>query len=207
MNFEQLDNLWKETDASIELKTKVNRQLVVEVAIREVRSHLSELKWGAIFELVVGFIWSCFLIGFMIDHFSEIHFLLPALLLLIISFLSMALVGYRLWLFYFVKPQYPILSTQKRLEKMRFLELVEIKSLLVVIPLFSAPFLIVAAKALINVDLFEYGNWWLWHSAGSIIIAGILVFFLYKFRSTRLKESISFINELERFGHNSDSAD
>lgn len=196
MNFEELSNIWNDADSQAGDKLSINQRLLREVSVSRIKDKLYEIKWTAYFELVVGFFWNIFLIGFVIDHFFELKFAFPAFLLLAISIFSMVLNGYQLKQYYSLRADESVLQTQKRVAYLRFLELTDVRSLLVIIPLFAAPFFIVTAKSLLGLDLYIFQEQLLQFTLGSIVVAVILVFFLLRYPNKALKESIAFLKEI-----------
>jgi hypothetical protein len=91
-----------------------------------------------------------------------------------------------------------VAEAQRKLSTLKKLEAYDTYSLLVIIPLFSAPFLIVVAKAAAEVSLYEFGSQWIYsYVAGSAVVAGIVVFFLRMCPNKGLQESIDFLKELK----------
>lgn len=70
------------------------------------------------------------------------------------------------------------------------------RALLVVIPLFATPFLIVFAHAFLGIDLYQWQDHLLRFTLGSAGVAVILVFILQRFPNKDLKQSLEFIREL-----------
>ena len=105
--------------------------------------------------------------------------------------------GYQLSLYYGIRAGHPVVKTQLKVARLRYLELLETNLLLVVIPLFFAPFMIVMANALAHYDLYRHSDWLVYSTLGSMVIALIIVFFLRKFPNERLQEAQSFLNELK----------
>ncbi len=91
------------------------------------------------------------------------------------------------------------MEAQQKVSRLRHLELSDTYSLYVLIPFYSGPFLIVIAKAFLNLSLYKYGimDWFIYSVIGGLVIAVIIVYFLRKFRGKKLDESIAFLNELK----------
>lgn len=71
MEYQKLVNLWNQPDHELKKGVEANHKLIRHVSLDKIRSRLSEVKWTAHFELIVGFFWNIFLTGFVIDHASE----------------------------------------------------------------------------------------------------------------------------------------
>jgi hypothetical protein len=198
MNFEELSQIWNETDMDLEERIAVDRNLVKEVGVSKIKSSLFEIKWEAIIEVVVGIFFLKFLANFTYEHFTEFKFSIPALILLNITLFGVLFEGFRLFLYYSLKADDPVAEVQKKLARLRYWEIIDVYSLLVIIPLFSAPFFIVIAKAFLHISLYDFNLTWLVHyTIGSGIVAIILFVILRLFPNKKLTEAIEFMRELK----------
>ncbi|WP_373512444.1 hypothetical protein [Persicitalea sp.] len=204
MDFQELSTLWNNNDQELSQQIEIRQKLVEEVSIRKVRRHLAEIKWTSYFELGVSFIFLPFITRYLSDTFSESKFFIPGLMLLVLTLFSLLFTSYQLVLYYGIQTGTSVVQTQLKVARLRFLESLEINLLYIVIPLFYAPFMIVVAKAVANFDLYQFSNLLIYSTSGSVVIALILVFFLKKFPSKRLRESLSFLNELKEGNAHSD---
>ncbi len=196
MDFQDLSDIWNSANQDREEKVKINARLFKDVSTRRIRSGLWQLKWTNWFEAIVGLFFLNFLLRFTAAHFSEWTLVLPMLLLIGLTLFSLTINGLQLYHYYQINSQYSVLETQKALERLRFYELMEINSLLVIIPLFPIPFFLLVNHWL-NVDLSQLQGYILSFTLGSIVIAGILVLILRRFRNAELKESLAFLRELK----------
>lgn len=199
MKFEELAGIWNNADAGLEQHIKINRSLVKNIAIRKVRSGLYEVKFTAIVGIIAGIFFSMFLWRFIIDNYIQLKFFIPALILLLTTMFGLIIAIYRLVLVYTLNPEATVFESQQKLIRLQKLDILDIYSLYVIIPLFTAPFLIVVAKAFAHIDLYSFFNmrWLIYLTGGSIIIAVILIFFLKKYPAKRLAKSVAFLNELK----------
>ena len=198
MEFEELSNIWNKSDLELEESVEFNKELVKRVGVNKIKSGLYEIKWEAIIEIVVGIFFFKFLGGFIFEHFTEIKFLIPALFLFNLTLFGVLTEGFRLYLYYSISPNDPVLKVQQKLARLRYMEFVEIYSLLVIIPLFSAPFFIVIAKAFLHISLYEFNlSWLISYTAGSVVIALILVIVLRLFPNKNLTNAIAFMKDLK----------
>ena len=198
MNFDKLATIWNSTDRDIDAAVRINKELVMKLGLRRVRSSLYEIKWTAVIHIVVGVLFFLFLNGFIVTHFSMPRFLIPALLLQAITIYSLVFEAIRLSLYYTVDSAASVIVAQKKLARLKKMEALDTYSLLLIIPLFSAPFLIVIAWAAARVDLYTFNIAWLaYHTVGSLVVAAIIVFFLKFFPDKKLRESESFLRELK----------
>ena len=180
MQFEELSEIWNSPNMELEKSVQINRKLVKQLGMNKVKSHLFEIKWSAIFEIVTQFIFAVILIGFTINHFAEMQFFIPAGLLLVFTLFSLIVEIVKLYLFLSLDSGASVLESQTKLSRLKYFEMLDINSLYVIVPLFSVPFLIVFAKLLFNVDLYEFDltTLFLYSFFGGLVVAAILVYFL-----------------------------
>ncbi len=198
MKYKELSGIWNSTDLELDKSVQINRELVKQIAYVKIKSQLYEIKWKGIIQIAVGIVFIKFLSGFIITNIADFRYYIPALILLIISAFSLIFEIYRMKLFYTIDSKTAVIEAQKKLAQLQKLEAHDLNSLIIIIPLFSAPFLIVAAKAFLNIDLYAFNtNWLMLLSAGSILVAAALIFILRKFPNKKLQESIDFMNELK----------
>lgn len=198
MKFEELSGIWNSTDIALDKSIKINKELVKNIGISKVKSGLYEIKLTAIIEIVAGIVFSIFLSGFIFDNFPDFKFYLPAFILLVITMFSSVIEVYKLRLVYTLDSKSPVIETQKKLIRLKKLEILDTYSLYIIIPLFSAPFIIVTAKAFLHLNLYAFNTTWLvYYTLGSIVVAVILIFFLRKYAGKNLSQSIAFLNELK----------
>ena len=198
MKFEELSGIWNSNDIGLDKSIQINKELVKNIGIKKVRSGLYEIKFTAFIGIIVGIFFSMFLWRFLIGNYQVFKFLIPALILLVITTFSLILEIYKLTLIYTLDSKAPVIDAQKKLLRLKKLEILDRYSLYIIIPLFAAPFMIVTAKAFLHLNLYAFNNRWLiYFTLGSIVIAVILIFFLRKYPNKKLSESITFLNELK----------
>lgn len=198
MKLEVLAGIWNSTDMELQKSIKINKDLVKTLGIKKIRSGLYEIKFNALVGIIVGIIFSIFLWRFIFRNMSAAIFLWSAVILLLITIFTVSTQLYRIVLIYTLDASSPVIDSRKKLMQIKKMEIIEIYSLYVVIPLYFAPFMIVASKAFLNINLYTIaGSWLLYSSLASILIASILVFFLKKIPNKKLASSIDFLNELK----------
>lgn len=198
MEFKELTEIWKQSDMHQNEAIKVNHQLIKEVGLNKIKTSLREIQWSSIVEIIIEILFSGFLINFLQNHQGEPAFSIPAALILGLVLFNLLFEAYRLTLFYSIKTDSPVWKAQKKLSRLKKLEIFDTFSLLVIIPVFALPFLIVLAKALLNWNLFELGTGWMIQTIiGSFVVAAVLVYFIRKHPSKKLRKAIQFIEELD----------
>ncbi len=199
MNIEELSKVWNQS-ITPNNRIEVNESFLKKVTLNTVKSNLREIKWESFIELFVGYFWGYFLIEFILMNFSDFRFSFPAAILLAINIYTVFVETYKLILYYSINNQLSIVEAQRKLEYLKRVELFDINSIYVLIPLFFMPFIIVFAKAFLMLDIYMIGlseREMLYATGGSFIVAAIIVFFLKRFPNKELKESIEFMNELK----------
>ncbi len=196
MELHELTNIWNGSDNKLESTVKINKSLFMEVSINRIKTELSPLTWTSFFEIIVSFLFLFIMIKFSVSQLAELKFLIPGLLLILFSCYSIIFSLQKLYLLFGIKAETPVLLTQKKLKKLKLMEIRERQMLYIFIPLFSPIFLIVGAKAFFNLDLYLFINWLIAQTAASILIAAIIVYVLKKFPDKNLDRTLKFLNEI-----------
>ncbi|MEQ8927178.1 MAG: hypothetical protein RLO81_15260 [Fulvivirga sp.] len=196
MNYEELESLWNSTEKLSTSQIELNKQLIRETLVKKVRSKLSEMKWESIFWLIIGYFWIEYLVAIMIDFWGQNQFFIPATILALITLFSIVLISQKLYHFYSMKSENSILENQRHIRKLKQLELIDVKSLIIIIPLFAVCFLIVMAKYVLDFNLYQFTENLVYHTISSFFVGMIITFFLLKHTRKSLEETIE---ELNRF--------
>jgi len=198
MEFKELTEIWKQSDMHQDEAIKVNHRLIKEVGLNKIKTSLRAIQWSSIFEIIIQILFTGFFINFLQNHHAQPAFSIPAALILALIVFNLLFEGYRLALFYSIKTDCQVLKAQKKLSRLKKLEIFDTYSLLVIIPVFTLPFLIVLAKAILNWDLYLLGTGWMIQTIiGSFVVAAILVFIIRKHPNKKLRKAIKFIDELD----------
>ncbi|MBK8965845.1 MAG: hypothetical protein R3D58_00025 [Saprospiraceae bacterium] len=197
MDLQELTEIWNNFDKNIDNKTKLNKDLLKEVSIQKIKDNLHEINWESIIEIVFNIPFLYFLLSCLPNQLTSIKFALPAFILITFSIFSLVFCGYKLYLFYSIDSRQSVLQTQKTIERLNYLQSLEINILYVIIPAFSFAFLIFIAKCFFNFDLYSLGTWLISYTIGSLIIAVIIVFFLKQFPDKKLQKSMAFLREIK----------
>lgn len=196
MNYNELAAIWNSNNIDLEKSITINKELAKTIGIKKIRTDLFHIKLSAVINVLAGGWFSYFLIRFAVNH-PDMKFFIPALLLLLVIIFGMFIEIYKATVLLTLNARGSVLEAQQKLIRLQKLELLSIYSLYISIPMFSAPFLIVAAQGIAGIDLYSFStSWMLYYTAGSIIIAVILIYFLRKYPNKKLAKSIDFLNEL-----------
>ncbi len=196
MELHELTNIWNASDLKMESTVKINKILFMEVSINRIKTILSPIKRTSYFEIIVNLLFLFPVITFSFSMLSEIKYLIPGLLFIAFTCYNIIFIIKKLFLLYGIDAQTPVLLTQKNLVKLKLMEIRERQMLYILIPLFSPVFLIVGAKAFLNIDLYQFINWLIAQTAASILIAALIVYILKKFPDKNLDRTLNFINEI-----------
>lgn len=197
MKFEELSAIWHSNDLTLDRSIRINKKFVKNLGISKVAARHYEIKLTATIGIVTGILFAIFLFRFIFEYFTDLKFSVPAMILLVSTCFGLIIEFYNLLLVYTINPESTVEEARKKLIRLKKLEIMNVYSLYVVIPLFGAPFMIVMAKAFLHLDLYAFNTSWLiYFTAGSIIIAVILIYFLRKLSGKKLSQSISFLNGL-----------
>ena len=197
MKFEELSSIWHSNDLTLDKSILINKKFVKNIGISKVASRHFEIKLTAMIGIVIGVLFAIFLFRFIFEYFTDLKFVVPAMILLVTTCFSLIIEFYNLSLLYTINPESTVEDARKKLIRLKKLEIMNVYSLYVIIPLFGAPFMIVMAKAFLHLNLYAFNiSWLIYFTAGSIVIAIILIYFLKKFSGKKLAQSITFLNEL-----------
>lgn len=193
MELQEIGNLWKSLSND---QVVVNRQVIKEITFQKVKAVLHPFKVELLFEMIVDVLFIFFLMDFISDHMGQVQFLIPAGILFMVTIASLVLVVSQILLYYGIHADEPVVKAQEKITKLQYWERVEANSLMIIIPLYSAPIVIVLAKAFLHLNLYLLGDWIFSYTVGSLLVGLIVVYFIRKFPSKKLKEISLFLNDL-----------
>ena len=197
MNFQELEDLWNESNQELDNKIMVNPSTVKKVNMRKITSNLAETRWENIIELGVNLWFIGYFKAFCVNNFYTPKFLIPGAFMFGLSILAIILCTYKLFLLSRINRHYPIIKAQRNLALIHYFNRIEINTLYVLIPTFSLAFLIVAAKGLIGVDLYEVGFSFAHYFIGSFIVGVIITIFIKIFPDKKFQETVKYLEELK----------
>lgn len=196
MNFEELSNIWKDSDESLEKNLTVNKTLFKEVSMMKIKSSLKETMLETYIEIACYVPFIGFLIDFLGGHLGIVRFAVPALFLLLVSYVSLVFCGFKMWIYYSINAKASVLTTQKNLARLQYYNRLDTNLLYILIPLFAVAFMIVVIKAAIGLDLYIFSSMLIQFALGSFVVGVIIVFFLKRFPDKELKKANAFLKEI-----------
>lgn len=197
MNFDELEDLWTDSNDELEQKIIINQPILNEITMKKINSNLVETRWEILLELGFNIPFLGMLQDFCFSHLYQPKFLIPGLFLLMLTVLTILFTGYKLYLLSRINRSYPIVKTQRNLTLIQYFNRIEINTLFFLIPTFSLTFLIVAAKGVIGLDLYGIQFPFIAYLIGSFVVGLIIVGFLKLFPDRQLQAAIAFLEELK----------
>jgi hypothetical protein len=175
MNLEKLMQEWTERDQRLESSIRLNTRLLRQ---SQVDRHGSSVRRTALVNFLIElpfYLVTIFVLSkFMTSHVSEMKFFVPGLLLNAWCIAMLGALIQQFAVMYRLDLGEPIIALQKKLVAIRMARLRMIKwGFVTGLLVWCAPFLIVLAKGVLNVDLYSASGWLLYNTAG----AGVLVIF------------------------------
>lgn len=162
MNFEQIQNLWTAYDRKIEDSLRINLQVIRELQLHKSQSALRRLWHGVGIELLINLLGVVGLHVFIFEHFRELRFLLPALLLDVVALGLVAFGGYQLAVVRTTDFSIPVLDLQKQLTTLRIRRIRVTQWTALIAPLLWVPLLVVVFKGLLGIDVYAaFDSTWL----------------------------------------------
>jgi hypothetical protein len=201
MELDELKAAWMQYDKKLTDNLRINETLLHNMNLDKVKRELNTPLYFELLSMVIGFIGTLFFIGFMIKHMDESKLFVTAL------------VGVALGTFYLVlsivksnrilkidylnssivKLQYEILSLKVLVLRARKTE----SSLL---PLFVIAILVIAFKAVHNINLFERPSFLLVEMVLGVSLSFVLMIWISKhFYDKKLENAEHHLKEIERF--------
>jgi len=200
MEYSELNKLWDVTGRS-DVKISLNQNAIKEITAHKIKSSLREIKWSSIIEIIINFIWLIFLMNFAKENYQDIRFFFAGFVLIGISIFSIVIEINKLYLYTSIDNNFSVFKAQKRLEKLKFLEKLDINLLFLIIPLFFVPFVLIITKGILKIDLFQLGLGGyeiVLTTLGTAAVAMVVVFVLRKTQFKSMNESLDFLKEINQ---------
>lgn len=198
MNFEELEDMWKETDRDLDKNIHINQTKINHKTMKKIRSNLTETRWESVIELVLNIPFFYFLKEFCFNHMLEPKFLIPGLFLFLLSVSAIIFCAYKLFVISRINSKFPIIQTQRNLASIEYLTRLEINALFFLIPTFSLAFLIVVARGLLYIDLYHIaGSLMIPYFASCFVVGLIIVILLKVYPDKKLAKAVQFLKDLK----------
>ena len=156
MQLDELQQVWKQYDQNVSVLIKKNRHNFIEVKLEKTQSALTKLSWKLFIEAGLTFVILLLTGSFLADHFREIKFCIPAIVLhASVVCIFMAII-FQIKTIRQIDFSEPLTLVQKQMETFRLMDLRILKWVLLCAPLLWVPLAIVLFKAFLNVDIYDY---------------------------------------------------
>jgi hypothetical protein len=201
MELDELKAAWMQYDKKLTDNLRINETLLHNMNLDKVKRELNTPLYFELLSMVIGFIGTLFFIGFMIKHMDESKLFVTAL------------VGVALGTFYLVlsivksnrilKIDYlnsSIVKLQHEILSLKVLVLRARKTESSLLPLFVIAILVIAFKAVDNINLFERPSFLLVEMVLGVSLSFVLMIWISKhFYDKKLEHAEHHLKEIERF--------
>lgn len=200
MELETLKQMWSNYDQNLNQHLQVNRNLLKEMSFDTIKSKLFGFRLEQALSLVIGVFFVSFFARYIVLTFTDWKYFIPVLILCLLAFLEVITSSYYLFIIWTIRLDTPILLAQKKLNQIIRYQKWEANLLYILIPLFWPLILIVFSK-MIGLDIFSKISFqiWVWNIAGSILITGVVVWFIKKYPDKGLTQAEAFLKEIKKF--------
>jgi hypothetical protein len=162
MELDEMKTLWRELDRRMDAGIDLDRRILKELKLGKAQSALRRLAGMSLFEL--GFdILAVVLVGaFLAEHVHAVRYAVPAIALHVAAVLKLASTVRQLVMFGRIDYAAPVVAIQRQLAALRALRIRTTRCIFLLAPLLWTPLAIVAAKALLGLDIYRaFGPAWI----------------------------------------------
>lgn len=200
MEIDQLKEIWAEYDQAIEPKLELNKELLKEVSVKKVQSFLFEFRLENYLELFINGIAGFYLLRLFFASSGNLKLSLAIAFVLVMMILELVWNVYKLVQADRLSYKRPLIENLKVLEKLRLYTRWEIRSLLVLIPAFSAAFIILIPKIFLDLDILPILGNGLWYFVlGSVVVGIVIVAALSLIPDRKMDHAITFLQEISQY--------
>jgi len=139
MEYTELQKLWENRNLP-QIEVSIKQAAIDELTSYKLKRNLSEIKWTAIFEILITFLWYVFLLNFLMEHYQNPVYLWSGIILILIAIISIFIEARKLYLYKTIDYGCSILKAQTQVEKLKFLEKLDLNLIYLFLPLFWLPF-------------------------------------------------------------------
>jgi hypothetical protein len=208
MDLDELREKWAEHDRKLDAILRLNRQLLSATNLNRARSALQRLTLGLALESAITFAAIVALGAFNYEHIATLRFALPAAALDLVAIAYLIDLVRQITAAVRIDYGRPIAAIQRQLEALRVLRIRSIRRALMAGMLAWTPFVIVAFKGFLDVDVYRsFDTAWLAANALFSVAVVSLAIWVSKRFGDRMGRS-PFIQQLMRdlAGHNLNAA-
>ncbi len=160
MELDELKVAWQAQARAVDTLRAVNAQLLRILEADRAQSALR--RWGRLptYELVAGIVAQLWLVRFLGQHLGAPALLASGAVLAVAAFLAVLVASRQLVMLAEVDYTAPVAELQQRLERLQALRIRNTRWTLLLAPLLWTPLAVVAARALLGVDLVQRAGPW-----------------------------------------------
>jgi hypothetical protein len=200
MELNELKNIWKQAEYDMNQPLTVDRQFMRKLSLEKTQSSLNHLRWGAIVEIIINFVFVAPIAGYAFNHLHELKFAIPALLLVLMGVGTIAWSIYCLILLSTLHYFDSITRAQKQLTRFRYQDLFRQRTLLyILVPLSWGAILILFCKVVLHLDMYQYPGFLLMNMAASIALVPVMIWVAKKFPDKKMEETLAFLETIKKF--------
>jgi hypothetical protein len=160
MELDEMKTLWAELDRRIDVR--IGQRMHKELALGKVRSALRRLAGMPVLELGVDILAVVLFGAFLAEHIHIVRYAVPAIVLHVAAVLKLASTVYQLAIIGRIDYAAPVVAIQRQLAALRAFRIRTTMWVLLLAPLLWTPLAIVAARALLGLDLYRaFGPAWI----------------------------------------------
>jgi hypothetical protein len=187
MNLEALKQEWTERDQRLEASIRLNTRLLRESQVdRQGSSVRRSALLNFLIELPFYLLTIIVLSKFMVNHVGEMKFLVPALLLNAWCIAMLVALVHQFTAMVRLDLGQPVVALQKKLVAIKMARLLTIKwGFLTGLLVWCAPFLLVLAKGVFNVNLYTASALLVYNTAGAGVLIILMLLVLQRY-ATRI---------------------
>ena len=200
MELNELKEIWKQAEVNMNQPLTVDRQFMRKLSLEKTQSSLNYLRLGSIVELVVNFIFFTPFASYAINHFDELKFAIPALLLALMGIATIAWNIYSLFLLSTINYFESITVAQRKLTRYRYNNLFRHRTLLyILVPVSWGAILILFCKVVLHLDLYYFPGFLILNMVSSIALVPIMIWVAKKFPDKKMEDTLRFLDSIKKF--------
>ena len=200
MELSEIKTLWQTHNTEVSDQITLNKKLLKESSINRIKSSLGEFKFENFLELFLSVLFLPYIIGFIINYGSSLSFLLPASIVLLVTFATIIWNIHNLYNAISLNYDESITQLHKKISRLQLLAKYELNSLYILMPVLSYCFLVLFTKSVFNINIYTYLNmYWLYNGVAVVAITLFIVWLLKKFPDKGIEQAATFLKEIEAF--------
>jgi len=200
MELSELKSMWNTHHTQSNDYIILNKKLLKESSVNRIKSSLGEFKFENYLELFLSVLFVPYIAGFILDYGGTLTFMLPASIVLLVTIATIVWNIHNLYNAISLNYDESITQLHKKISRLQLWAKYELNALYVLMPVLSYCFLVLFAKSLFNIDMYDYLNmYWLYNGLAVVAITVLIVWILKKFPDKKLEQAATFLKEIEAF--------